>query len=128
MALVLKLVADSFMEDPYVTWKTMSSSDATDCEKKRLTPAQFARVERNKERAVLLRKARLAKKPYHNRTVVQPAIDSGAGFLVDPDEEQEESNLRLVETAGLPVPFLWQYRKLTHFSRDHTAKMLYQAL
>lgn len=90
---------NSLMELPYVTWKTMS----LDHVKKPLTPAQFARVERNKERAVLLRKARLAKKPYPNRTAVPPSVDSGAGFLVDPEEEEEESNLKLVET---PAPIL----------------------
>lgn len=100
---------DSFISSPYATWKvTMSSSAETPArEKKRLTPAQFTRVERNKERAILLRKARLAKKPYHNRTSVQqPAVDSGAGFLIDPDEELEENSLRLVETAGLPEKYI----------------------
>ena len=68
----------------------------------RLTPAQFARAEKNKQRAVLLRKSRLARKPYHCVGIKQQAIDSGAGFLVDPDEEEEENNrVRQVETTGL---------------------------
>ncbi|XP_062502668.1 DNA repair protein complementing XP-A cells-like [Corticium candelabrum] len=67
----------------------------------RLTPAQFARAEKNKQRAVLLRKSRLARKPYHCVGIKQQAIDSGAGFLVDPDEEEEENNrVRQVETTA----------------------------
>eukprot|EP00118_Oscarella_pearsei_P006676 m.30633 g.30633 ORF g.30633 m.30633 type:complete len:159 (+) comp31368_c0_seq12:38-514(+) len=70
--------------------------------KKTLTPAQFERSERNKQKALILRNARLSKRPYperkHRAKAQKAAEDSRAGFLIDPDEEADcEERVRLVE-------------------------------
>lgn len=61
-----------------------------------ITDKQRARSERNRQRALLLRSARLTSHPYYNETnnqqnLIQAGgsrmIDSGAGFLIDPDDE-----------------------------------------
>ncbi|XP_065833696.1 DNA repair protein complementing XP-A cells-like [Oscarella lobularis] len=72
---------------------------------KTLTPAQFERSERNRQKALLLRDSRLSKKPYSDPKRQAKArkeeIDSGAGFLIDPDEEEErERTVRLVESQA----------------------------
>lgn len=57
-----------------------------------LTAAQRARIERNRQKALLLKQARLANHPYakdgHKVKAPTKVIDSGAGFFIDEDEEE----------------------------------------
>ncbi|KAI0228267.1 hypothetical protein LSAT2_021271 [Lamellibrachia satsuma] len=62
-----------------------------------LTDAQRARVERNRQRALLLRQSRLTSRPYTtDRTsrrkqdkVGKKPVDTGGGFLIEEDEDGE---------------------------------------
>ena len=63
-----------------------------------LSEYQQARIEKNRQRALLLRASRVAAHPYADeRTTKQPAgratkaIDSGGGFLIDPEDVEEET-------------------------------------
>ena len=83
---------------------------------KTLTPAQFERSERNRQKALLLRDSRLSKKPYSDPKRQAKArkeeIDSGAGFLIDPDEEEErERTVRLVESQGIDREFAYSTKE-----------------
>jgi len=78
-----------------------------------LTDKQRAKIERNRQRALLLRSARLTSHPYASdgKKLISTGgggrmIDSGGGFLLEPedDEHDEEiSNIRLVEQ---PAPII----------------------
>ncbi|XP_022258559.1 DNA repair protein complementing XP-A cells-like isoform X2 [Limulus polyphemus] len=80
----------------------MQSSDA------KLTPSQQARVERNRQRALLLRQARLAKQCPQVREAVENKTtnlrgrpkDSGGGFLL----EETEEDLPTRRVVILPAP------------------------
>ena len=81
-----------------------------------LTDKQRARIECNRQRAVLLRNARLAKHPYASKssnnkersealsggTCSSRTLDTGGGFLLDIDEQIEaEKELNVVFEPGV---------------------------
>ena len=85
----------------------------------KLTDAQKARIERNRQRALMLRNARLSSRPYpeirsHDQESTRTsqvsttnattahAIDTGGGFLLDPDDEEtlDTAQKNLVEDPG----------------------------
>ncbi|XP_062620427.1 DNA repair protein complementing XP-A cells homolog [Saccostrea cucullata] len=64
---------------------------------RKFSAAQKARVERNRQKALLLRQSRLAKKPYtatDPKQKVTRTIDTGAGFFLEEEEEEEEKAKR----------------------------------
>ncbi|XP_052796367.1 DNA repair protein complementing XP-A cells homolog [Mya arenaria] len=74
-----------------------------------LSAAQRARIERNRQRALLLRQARLQSHPYAtdalgNRVKGPPReIDTGAGFFIEEEEEKKAQKINIVHLEG---PFL----------------------
>ncbi|CAF4950603.1 unnamed protein product [Pieris macdunnoughi] len=66
-----------------------------------LSDAQRARAERNRQRARVLREARLAPPPSKSRAVVsvQPSMDSGGGFLL----EEKEMEPKAVQPPAAPL-------------------------
>ncbi|KAK7116340.1 DNA repair protein complementing XP-A cells homolog [Littorina saxatilis] len=73
-----------------------------------LTAAQRARVERNRQKALLLKQARLSSQPYtrdgHKVKAPNKTIDTGAGFFIDEDEEKKIHR----EVTQQPGPILPQ--------------------
>ncbi|XP_022105867.1 DNA repair protein complementing XP-A cells-like [Acanthaster planci] len=75
-----------------------------------LTDAQRAKIEKNRQRALLLRQARLSSRPYpqtkpSDRTEKAASsgrvIDTGAGFLLEEEpEEDESSQVKIVHEPG----------------------------
>uniref|UniRef100_A0A8C7Y5E5 Xeroderma pigmentosum, complementation group A n=1 Tax=Oryzias sinensis TaxID=183150 RepID=A0A8C7Y5E5_9TELE len=70
-----------------------------------LSAAMRAKIERNRQRALMLRQARLASRPSAaveggTSAKVSRTIDSGAGFFID---EEEEGALRCVRLLPAPV-------------------------
>lgn len=60
-----------------------------------LSAAMRAKIERNRQRALMLRQARLANRPLSaveggTSAKVSKTIDSGAGFFIEEEEEEEE--------------------------------------
>lgn len=60
-----------------------------------LSAAMRAKIERNRQRALMLRQARLASRPFSSlegatTAKVSKTIDSGAGFFIDEEEDGEE--------------------------------------
>ena len=83
----------------------------------KLSDAQKARMERNRQRALMLRNARLSSRPYpetksqdSNREIrigssnstTSRVIDTGGGFLLDPEDEETLNEVAkdLVEEPG----------------------------
>ena len=67
----------------------------------KLTDAQKARIERNRQRALMLRNARLSSRPYpegksrdnaaklgDSSSSISRVIDTGGGFLLDSDDKE----------------------------------------
>nr|CAG4646735.1 EOG090X0KP6 [Macrothrix elegans] len=80
----------------------------------KLTAFQKARIERNRQRALLLRQARLQAHPYRNsapeeysviRVQNSRLIDSGGGFLIDEEELEKERTKEVVITED-PAPII----------------------
>ncbi|XP_050403786.1 DNA repair protein complementing XP-A cells homolog [Patella vulgata] len=79
----------------------------------KLTPAQRAKIERNRQKALLLKQARLASKPYdklitgkdsHKVKPLPKEIDTGAGFFIE--EENTEIKTGQLEVKHQPAPVL----------------------
>lgn len=77
-----------------------------------LSAAMRAKIERNRQRALMLRQARLASRPLSavegaTSAKVSKTIDSGAGFFIEEeeDEEQERSARRIVHQPGVCLLF-----------------------
>ncbi|XP_078328572.1 DNA repair protein complementing XP-A cells homolog [Crassostrea virginica] len=89
--------------------KCEEEQDPPEDEEIKLTSAQKARVERNRQRALLLRQSRLAKKPYSVSTdtkqKVTRTIDTGAGFFLE-EEDQDESKSKTTEVKHPLGPVL----------------------
>nr|CAG4638873.1 EOG090X0KP6 [Cyclestheria hislopi] len=92
------------------TNQSKSSGDVT----AKLTAAQRAKMERNRQKAILLKQARLMSHPYnrvnstdHSIIRVQNSrlIDSGGGFLIDEKDLQEQHNLEIKITQN-PAPII----------------------
>ncbi|XP_014780939.1 DNA repair protein complementing XP-A cells homolog [Octopus bimaculoides] len=69
---------------------------------KPLSAAMRARIERNRQRALMLRQARLNSKPYSKPNgqsimkVCRSEIDTGAGFFLDEDQEKDLKNQKVI--------------------------------
>lgn len=77
-----------------------SESKAKNCD---LSPAMRAKIERNRQRAVMLRQARLANRPSAGEGVgtsakVAKTVDSGGGFFI---EEEVETQRKVVHQPGM---------------------------
>ena len=90
----------------------------------KLSDAQKARIERNRQRALMLRNARLSNRPYPeiksrdsaatsstadassaSQSSSARVIDTGGGFLLDPEDEETLTGApkNLVEEPGQPL-------------------------
>lgn len=78
--------------------------------KTELSAAMRAKIERNRQRALMLRQARLASRPSSavegaTSAKVSKTIDSGAGFFIEEEEDGEEE-LRTKRIVHQPGVFL----------------------
>lgn len=67
-----------------------------------ITQSMQAKIHRNRERALALRKARLAKKPYdktNNNENESKEVDTGAGFFLEVVDDSD-THKRIVEEPG----------------------------
>lgn len=78
--------------------------------KPELSAAMRAKIERNRQRALMLRQARLASRPLFavegaTSAKVSKTIDSGAGFFIEEeeDEEEEQRTRKVVHQPGVCV-------------------------
>ena len=69
---------------------------------------QRARTERNRQKALLLRQARLASQPYtrdgHKVKAHNKEIDTGAGFFIEKEEEEKSQTVKLHQEPGPILP------------------------
>ncbi|XP_071263414.1 DNA repair protein complementing XP-A cells [Salvelinus alpinus] len=84
-----------------------SESKAKNCD---LSPAMRAKIERNRQRALMLRQARLASRPSAGEgggtsAKVAKIVDSGGGFFIDEEEEGQEEQ-RTKEVVHQPAPVI----------------------
>lgn len=88
---------------------TAAGPDDSPSPEPELSAAMRAKIERNRQRALMLRQARLASRPLAAADGVSSAkvsrtVDSGAGFFIEEDGEEEEQQLRsrrVVEQPGV---------------------------
>lgn len=73
-----------------------------------LSAAMRAKIERNRQRALMLRQARLASRPLSavegaTSAKVSRTIDSGAGFFIEEEEdgEEEQRTRKIVHQPGM---------------------------
>lgn len=89
-----------------------SHSEPAGCDspqtKTELSAAMRAKIERNRQRALMLRQARLANRPLSavegaTSAKVSKTIDSGAGFFIEEEDDGEEelSTKRIVHQPGV---------------------------
>lgn len=92
----------------------MDSNPVTDPpleEEKQLPAAVRARIERNRQRALMLRQARLASRPYPTgegiSAVKAPSriVDSGGGFFIEEEERVEKTVENVVHQPGPVLEF-----------------------
>ena len=82
-----------------------------------LSPAMRAKIERNRQRALMLRQARLASRSLaaiegSTSAKVAKTIDSGAGFFIEEEDEEDMQRVKPVvhQPGGL---YLWCTRILS---------------
>ncbi|KAK2865510.1 hypothetical protein Q7C36_001566 [Tachysurus vachellii] len=72
-----------------------------------LTPFMLAKIERNRQRALMLRQARLTTRLSAGEgataTKIAKTIDSGAGFFIEEDEEEDKQQATRVVHKPAPV-------------------------
>lgn len=95
--------SESGIQDPL-------SYDSQQTPKTELSAAMRAKIERNRQRALMLRQARLASRPLSavegaTSAKVSKTIDSGAGFFIE-EEENGEEELRTKTIVHQPGVFL----------------------
>ncbi|XP_034157075.2 DNA repair protein complementing XP-A cells [Pangasianodon hypophthalmus] len=91
--------------------KSSSSSAVSEAEgesqSEPLTPFLLAKIERNRQRALMLRQARLANRPSAGEGAtsakIAKTIDSGAGFFIEDEEEEDEQRVTRVVHKPAPV-------------------------
>ncbi|KAK3507611.1 hypothetical protein QTP70_030799 [Hemibagrus guttatus] len=75
-----------------------------------LSAFMLAKIERNRQRALMLRQARLATHPSTGEgataSKVAKTIDSGAGFFIEEEEEEEEEEQRASRVVHKPAPVI----------------------
>ncbi|XP_075681741.1 DNA repair protein complementing XP-A cells [Rhinoderma darwinii] len=80
-------------------------------EEKKLPAAVRARIERNRQRALMLRQARLASRPYptgEGSSVLKAfpkIVDSGGGFFIEEEEAEEKTVDNVVHQPGPVLEF-----------------------
>lgn len=84
--------------------------DSQQSPKTELSAAMRAKIERNRQRALMLRQARLASRPLSaaegaTSAKVSKTIDSGAGFFIEEEEDGEEE-LRTKRIVHQPAPVI----------------------
>lgn len=84
-----------------------AASGAQESPKQELSAAMRAKIERNRQRALMLRQARLASRSLSavdgaTSAKVSKTIDSGAGFFIEEeeDEEDEQKTRKIVHQPG----------------------------
>ncbi|XP_034953227.2 DNA repair protein complementing XP-A cells [Zootoca vivipara] len=85
---------------------------APEVEKPALSAAMRAKIERNRQRALMLRQARLATRPYpptgegSSKVKAPPkTIDTGGGFFLEEEEEDEHTAEKVVHLPGPVLEF-----------------------
>ncbi|XP_053149481.1 DNA repair protein complementing XP-A cells isoform X2 [Hemicordylus capensis] len=83
----------------------MEAKPAAAGETPALSAAMKAKIERNRQRALMLRQARLATRPYpsagSSKVKAPPKIiDTGAGFFLEEEEEEEHTVEKIVHPPG----------------------------
>ncbi|TRY85735.1 hypothetical protein DNTS_031918 [Danionella cerebrum] len=99
------------MDVPEPSQSSDSSPDAVNSSKESgvsLTPYMLAKIERNRQQALMLRQARLASRPFSalegaTSGKVAKTIDSGAGFFIEEDTAEEQQQKRIVQQ---PAPVM----------------------
>lgn len=78
--------------------------------KPELSAAMRAKIERNRQRALMLRQARLANRPLSavegaTSAKVSKTVDSGAGFFIEEEEdgEEEQKARKVVHQPGMSL-------------------------
>ena len=89
-------------------WRNLPTKiDDLNMAERKLTDAQKARIERNRQRALMLRNARLSNRPYpemklrdgdaskansssEGSATISRVVDTGGGFLLDPEEDESQ--------------------------------------
>lgn len=89
-------------------WRNLPTKiDDLNMAERKLTDAQKARIERNRQRALMLRNARLSNRPYPEMKLrdgdaskanssseasatISRVVDTGGGFLLDPEEDESQ--------------------------------------
>ncbi|XP_039614040.1 DNA repair protein complementing XP-A cells [Polypterus senegalus] len=89
----------------------MAQDGNTPVTKPPLSAAVRAKIERNRQRALLLRQARLASRPSSitegaSCAKIHKVIDSGAGFFIEEDEEQDKEQQQAERVLHKPGPVL----------------------
>lgn len=96
------------MEPPESPGPDGTGSGPEQSPKTELSAAMRAKIERNRQRALMLRQARLASRPLSavegsTAAKVSKTIDSGAGFFIEEeeDEEKEQRTQKVVHQPGV---------------------------
>ncbi|KAJ6653485.1 hypothetical protein lerEdw1_009157 [Lerista edwardsae] len=91
----------------FLVLKLIMETSAPAEEKPALSAAMRAKIERNRQRALMLRQARLATRPYPStgegcsRVKAPPKIvDTGGGFFLEEEEEEEHTAEKIVHLPG----------------------------
>ncbi|RMX45385.1 hypothetical protein pdam_00000843 [Pocillopora damicornis] len=102
-------------------WRNLPTKiDDLNMAERKLTDAQKARIERNRQRALMLRNARLSNRPYPemklrdgdaskaNSSSEAPAtisrvVDTGGGFLLDPEEDESQGERNNLVREPAPI-------------------------
>ncbi|XP_053558675.1 DNA repair protein complementing XP-A cells [Bombina bombina] len=85
--------------------------DAPTEEEKVLPAAVRAKIERNRQRALMLRQARLASRPYPTGEGISAikahakVVDSGGGFFIEEEEAEEKSVENVIHQPGPVLEF-----------------------
>ncbi|RXM97882.1 DNA repair protein complementing XP-A cells-like [Acipenser ruthenus] len=91
----------------------VASPEIEDAEQNNNTPLSAtmrAKIERNRQRALMLRQARLASRPYSvaeggTSAKIQKTIDTGAGFFIEEEEEEQHKVEKVVHKPGPVLEF-----------------------
>lgn len=96
------------MEPPETEGVDAAGPGSGQSTKPELSAAMRAKIERNRQRALMLRQARLASRPLSaaegaTAAKVSKTIDSGAGFFIDEegDGEEEQKARKVVHQPGV---------------------------
>ncbi|MBN3314159.1 XPA protein, partial [Atractosteus spatula] len=94
---------------PAVEKQSEDNERSTETPPAPLSAAMRAKIERNRQRALMLRQARIASRPYSSEkggtcAKIPKTIDSGGGFFID-EEEEEQKVEKVVHKPGPVVEF-----------------------